>query len=195
MPHGQEGTPNPPVPLPPTSRHGGITLLSHDTGEVACLNPYLIQSFHIWIIRQAGDHFPGHKDWLPVSATQVSPDQHCGGLGGCSTTPASFLLSQEITLFYPTSLSLISKQLLCAALNWGCCSRITAELLMFQGELRSELTLALPGPSWHCLLSWTPLCGAGIMQGPAPNWTSEHCPQHCRTQPLVHIPHGPGLLE
>lgn len=196
MSHGQEVTPKPPLPLPPTSRHRGTTLLSHEMGEVACSNPYLIQPFHIWVISQAGDHFPGYKDWLPVSATPAPPDQHCGGLGGRSTIPASFPLSQEVTLFYPTFLSLIGKLLLCPGLNWGCCSRITAELLLFQAE-RSGLSWPWRSwvPSWHCLFSWTPLCAAGIVQGSAPSWISEHCPQHCKTQHLVQIPHRPGLLE
>lgn len=139
---GQEVTPKPALPNKQAQRN---ILLSHDTGEVARSNPYFIQPFHIWIIRQAGDHFPGYKEWLPLSATRVSPDQHCGGLG--STTLASFPLSQEMTPFHPTFLPLIGKQLL----NWGCCPRITSELRMFQAELRSELTLVLPGTACSAL--------------------------------------------
>lgn len=162
------GHPKPPLPPPPTSRHGGIILLSCDT-EVACSNPYLIQPFHIWIISQAGDHFPGHKDWLPGSATQVSPDQHCGGLGGHSTTLASFPLSGDNTFL--SHFSFFDRQT--ASLPSSKLRMLLQDLLSYRC-FRQSSALSWPWcswvPSWQCLFSWTPLCGAGIMQSSAPSW-------------------------
>lgn len=52
MSHSHEATPEPPLPPTPASSHRGTLLLSHETRKAACSNPYLIQPFHIWIIRQ-----------------------------------------------------------------------------------------------------------------------------------------------
>lgn len=149
MSRSQELTPKPSLSLTSTSRHRG-TLLSHETRKVACSNPYLIQPFHIWIISQARDDFPGYKDWLLLSATRASPDQCCRGLRGRSTAPASFPLSQEVTLFFfffflPTFLFLIGKLLLCPDLKWGCPSRVTVELSMFSGSTQIWADLRAPG--------------------------------------------------
>lgn len=132
----------------PTSRHRGTILLSHDTGEVACPNPYLTQPFHTWIIRQAGDHFPGHKEWLPQVQLKCPQISTVGSWkhnpGKLSSLSGDDTFSSHFSFFDRQTASL-------PALNWGCCPRITSEFWMFQAELRSELTLVLPGTACSAL--------------------------------------------
>lgn len=141
----QEATPEPPLPPTPTRSHRGTLLLSHETRKAACSNPYLIQPFHIWIISQARDHFPGYKGSLPLSRLWDSPDQCCRGLGGCSTAAASFPLSQEITL--PPHLFFLDRET--ASLRWDlkrwCPSRASVELSMFPGSAQIWADLTAPG--------------------------------------------------
>lgn len=61
--------------------------------------------------------------------------------------------------------------------------QVTAELSMFRQSSGLSWPWCSWVPSWLCLLSWTPLCGAGITQGSAPSWTFGHCPQHCKAAP------------
>lgn len=199
MSRSQELTPKPSLSLTSTSRHRG-TLLSHETRKVACSNPYLIQPFHIWIISQARDDFPGYKDWLLLSATQASPDQCCRGLRGRSTAPASFPLSQEVTLFFFFFFSS----------HFSFSDRETASLP------RSKMRMSLQSHRWalnvfrqYSDLSWpqgsrvpsqqglfssTLLRGAGIMQHSPQSWTSEHYLKYRKTQCLLQIPQRLGLL-